>query len=278
MKLGINGATMNPWPLEKQVAAASSAGFQGIELWRDKVEQYLETHELSELLDFLASHEMEPTGLCFVYVGYGDGQQAERLRVLREMVDLAADIGAGGIAVCAARTLPEGKSKAELLRLAAVEAKLMAAIAADKGVNLFLEPLGLHPVVPGPMEALEIIEGAESPNIKLLFDVFHYYRSNVSLEEIAATPVERVGAIHVSDAEDLPSEEQSDFRRLYPTLGVLPAAEMLRIPRDQGFDGYVTVEVFRSEYWENDPDIALHSMQYLKALLAQVPWATGGAE
>mgnify|MGYP001107752336 CR=1 FL=1 len=278
MKLGINGATMKPWPLEKQIAAASSAGFQGIELWRDKVEQYLATHELAELADLLASHQLEPTGLCFVYLGYGDGQQAERLRALQEIVELAADVGARGIAVCAARTLPEGTSKAELLRLAAAEAKLMAAIAVDKGVDLFLEPLGLHPAVPGPMEALEIIKGADSPNIKLLFDVFHYYRSNVSLEEIAATPVERLAAIHVNDAEDLPSEEQSDFKRLYPTLGVLPAAEMLRIPRNQGFDGYVTVEVFRPEYWENDPDIALHSMQYLKALLAQVPWATGETE
>jgi sugar phosphate isomerase/epimerase len=62
------------------------------------------------------------------------------------------------------------------------------------------------------------------------FDVFHYYQSSVSLEEIAATPVERLRAIHVNDGEDLPKEELNDFKRLYPTLGVLPAAEMLRIP------------------------------------------------
>jgi 2-keto-myo-inositol isomerase len=130
-------------------------------------------------------------------------------------------------------------------------------------VDLYLEPLGLHPVVPGPMEALEIIEGVGSPNIKVLFDVFHYYRSGVSLEDIAATPVERLGAIHVNDCEDLPREELNDFKRLYPTLGVLPVAEMLRIPRDQGFEGYVVVEVFRQEYWDNDPDLAVHSMKYL---------------
>jgi len=154
----------------------------------------------------------------------------------------------------------------------------MAAIAVDQGVDLFLEPLGLHPVVPGPREAMEIIEGVGSPNLKVLFDVFHYYRSDVSLEEIAATPVEWLGAIHVNDGEDLPKEELNDFKRLYPTLGVLPAAEMLRIPRDQGFEGYVVVEVFRQEYWDNDPDLAVHSMQYLEALLAQVPWARGEAK
>lgn len=128
MRVGINGATMHPWPLEVQIAKASSAGFEGLEIWRDK------------------------------------------------------------------------------------------------------------------------------------------------LEEIAATPVERLGAIHVNDGEDLPREELNDFKRLYPTLGVLPAAEMLRIPRDQGFAGYVTVEVFRQEYWDNDPDLAAHSMECLEVLLAQVPW------
>jgi 2-keto-myo-inositol isomerase len=264
--------------LEKQISAASSAGFEGLELWRDKVEEYLAEHEMAELVDLLASHHIEPTTMCFVYVGYGSEQQAERVQTLREMVDLAAGVGAGSIAVCAARNPPEGAPKAEVLRLAAAETRIMAEIAADQGVDLFLEPLGLHPVVPGPMEAMEIIESAGSPNLKLLFDVFHYYRSSVSLEEIAATPVERLGAIHVNDGEDLPKEELNDFKRLYPTLGVLPAAEMLRIPRDQGFEGYATVEVFRQEYWDNDPDLATHSMQYLEALLAQVPWERGGTK
>ena len=278
MKVGINGATMNPWPLEVQIAKASSAGFEGLELWRDKVEQYLAEHEMAELVDLLASHHIEPTTLCFVYLGYGDEQQAERVKTLRELVDLTAGVGAGSIAVCASRNPPEGTSKAEVLRLAAAEAKVMAAIAADQGVDLYLEPLGLHPVVPGPMEALEVIEGVGSSNLKLLFDVFHYYRSSVSLEEIAATPVERLGAIHVNDGEDLAKEELNDFKRLYPTLGVLPVAEMLRIPRDQGFEGYVVVEVFRQEYWDNDPDLAVHSMKYLEALLARVPWARGGTK
>jgi len=275
MKLGINGATMKPWPLEAQIAAASSAGFEGLEIWRDKVQEYLVEHEMTGLVDLFASHRIEPTTMCFVYLGYGDEQQAERLETLREMVELAAGVGAGSIAVCAARNPPEGVSRAELLHLATAEAKIMAAIAADQGVDLFLEPLGLHPVMPGPMEAMEIIEGVGSPNLKVLFDVFHYYRSDVSLEEIAATPVERLGAIHVNDGEDAPREDPNDFMRLYPTLGVLPAAEMLRIPRDQGFAGYVTVEVFRQEYWDNDPDLAVHSMKYLEALLAQVPWERG---
>ena len=168
MKVGINGATMQPWPLEVQIAKASAAGFEGLEIWRDKVEQYLTEHEMAELVDLLASHHIEPTTMCFVYVGYGDEKQAERVKTLQEMVDLAAGVGAGSIAVCAARNRPEGASKAGVLRLATAEAKIMAAIAAGQGVDLFLEPLGLHPLVPGPMEALEIIEGVGSPNIKLL--------------------------------------------------------------------------------------------------------------
>jgi len=277
MKVGINGATMKPWPLETQIAKASSAGFEGLEIWRDKLEQYLSEHEMAELVELLASHHIEPVGICFLFIGYGDEQQAERVEAMRETALLAANLGAAAIAVCPAMP-PDGMSKAEALRLATAEVKTLAAVAADQGVGLLLEPLGLHPVVPGPAEGMEIINGAGSPNVKLLFDVFHYYQNNVSLEEIAATPVERLGVIHVNDCEDVPKEDLSHLMRLYPTLGVLPAAEMLHIPRDQGFAGYVTVEVFRPEYWEHDPDLAVHSMQYLEALLSQVPWERGGAK
>jgi 2-keto-myo-inositol isomerase len=276
LKVGINGATMKPWPLEAQIAAASSAGFEGLEIWRDKLDQYLAEHEMAELVGLLASYHIEPLGICFLFIGYGDGQ-AERVGAMRETALLAAGLGAAGIAVCPAMP-PDGMSKAEALGLATAEVKTLAAIAADQGLDLFLEPLGLHPVVPGPIEGMEIIEGAGSTNVKILFDVFHYYQNSVSLEEIAATPVERLGLIHVNDCEGVPKEDLSHLMRLYPTLGVLPAAEMLRIPRDQGFEGYVTVEVFRPEYWEHDPDLAVHSMQHLEALLAQVPWERGGTK
>jgi sugar phosphate isomerase/epimerase len=133
MKVGINGATMQPWPLEVQIAKASAAGFEGLEIWRDKVEQYLTEHEMAELVDLLASHHIEPTTMCFVYVGYGSEQQAERVETLRGMVDLAASVGAGSIAVCASRNPPEGASKAKVLRLAAAETRIMAEIAADQG-------------------------------------------------------------------------------------------------------------------------------------------------
>jgi len=37
MKTCINGATMMPHPLEKDIEAAGEAGFQGVEIWRDKL-------------------------------------------------------------------------------------------------------------------------------------------------------------------------------------------------------------------------------------------------
>jgi sugar phosphate isomerase/epimerase len=277
MKLGINGANMKPWPLERQIVEASRVGFHGLELWQDKLEEYLAAHEVAELVDLLAAHEIEPTSICFVRVGFGDEQQPDRIQAMQKIVELAAAIGAPAVALVAARNPPPDLPKAEVLRLAGQEARLLAAIAADHGVSFYLEPIGMHPVTPSPLDALAIIQAAGSPNIKILFDVFHYYRSDVSLADIAAIPVELLGAIHVNDAEDRPKAELNDGMRLYPTLGVLPAAEMLRIPRDQGYDGYVTVEVFRQAYWDHDPDLAGNSMRYLKALLAQIPWE-GGAQ
>ena len=101
-----------------------------------------------------------------------------------------------------------------------------------------------------------------------MMDTFHYFKSRVSIEEIAAIPIEKLLIVHVNDCEDLPREELRDSNRLYPSLGIIPLKGMLGAIKRNGYQGYLSVEIFREEYWKDDPlTISLNSKHYLDSVL-----------
>ena len=66
-------------------------------------------------------------------------------------------------------------------------------------------------------------------------------------------PVEKLFVVHLNGCEDLPKAELTDAHRLFPGEGVIPIDEILRAIRARGFDGTMSIEIFRPEYWERDP-------------------------
>jgi len=59
--------------------------------------------------------------------------------------------------------------------------------------------------------------------------------------------------VRISDCENIPREALTDRNRLYCGLGVIPLVEILRELKSLGYGGYLSVEVFREEYWKKDP-------------------------
>ena len=70
---------------------------------------------------------------------------------------------------------------------------------------------------------------------------------------IDALNPQRLFIFHIDDAEDLPREQLTDARRLLPGLGILPLPQIIAAFKRIGSDGAASVEIFRPEYWEQDP-------------------------
>jgi 2-keto-myo-inositol isomerase len=54
---------------------------------------------------------------------------------------------------------------------------------------------------------------------------------------------------HATDASTL-----NDSNRIYPGDGVAPLREILRDLRDNGFRGYLSLELFNRDYWTRPAD------------------------
>ncbi len=86
-------------------------------------------------------------------------------------------------------------------------------------------------------QARELIETVGCPNVGIVLDCLHFYRSRVSLAELDACPKEWFHYMHLCDCEaPIPTDEVSLIHtgraeRLYPGEGAIPISEIVkRIP------------------------------------------------
>jgi sugar phosphate isomerase/epimerase len=81
-----------------------------------------------------------------------------------------------------------------------------------------------------------------------LIDTFHWYTSSGTMMDLAAIPVEKIVAVHINDAPDVPVEEQQDKVRLLPgESGVIDIVGFLGTLNALGYDGPLAVETFSDE-------------------------------
>jgi len=246
MRSCINGATTMPYSLEEDLKAAGAAGFEGVEIWAAKLDRYLESRSVDELRRLLDDNGLEVGALCpYTLSCFGEDTHADRLK---RAAEIAAEVDCDTLLVCP-DTPPEGMGVYDAFRQAGQRAAERADDIASFGVDLAIEPLGDHPFVPGPREAMRIIEIANHPGVGLMMDTFHYYKSGVGLEDIGAIPVELLRIVHVNDCEDRPRGELTDKHRLYLGEGVIPLEAMFGLLKAMRYEGFLSVEIFRDEYW-----------------------------
>jgi len=267
MKTCLNGATTMPYSFEDDVKSASAAGFEAIEIWAAKLDKYISEHSVVATKELLDKNSLKAAALCPWRFGFFS--DAEDIgRSVQRGAEIAQQLGCSLLLVCP-DSPPKHLSPAEAIKAAGMAGRHYAKIASDYGVSLAIEPLGGHPFVPGAKEAMAIVSEADHPNLGLMMDLFHYYKSGVTMAEIASIPIDRLLIIHVDDCEDLPRNQLNDGHRLYPGLGVMPIKEMLCIVKQQGYEGYLSVELFRKAYWEQDVmQIARDAKKHLDALIA----------
>jgi len=136
--------------------------------------------------------------------------------------------------------------------------------------------LGRQAVIPGCVEALQIIEQAGQPNLGVMWDFFHYYKSEVPLDAIRAIPDDRLWLVHVDDSPAKPAAELTDPDRVYPGQGEMPLATYFEILRERGYRGPLSVELFNKSYYERPVDeIARNAYRGLQSFLQ--PASTQGA-
>jgi hydroxypyruvate isomerase len=161
-------------PLDAFVSRVAQMGYAAIEFWgRD------ETFE--DVVALAREHDLgiaTMSGHDSLGVGMNDPSQHDRIEdELYASIDLAARTGIPGV-ICFSGNRREGVSEAESLDITIAGFQRVAPYAEAKGVNLNLELLNSkvdHPGYECDQSAwgIAVCEGVNSPNMKLLYDIYH---------------------------------------------------------------------------------------------------------
>jgi len=261
MKLGYNEATcMKHSTLEQDLILCEKYGYDYIEIRLDMLQDFLKRDSVKNLQDFFGSSRLKPYAFNSIEdINFCTPKQKETLLELFTFgCEMSQTIGNPYMIVVPTMGKEmHKKSKEEIFDDSVQILNQLADVAKPYGVKLAFEPIGdKRWCVRSLDQALEIVQEVNRPDVGLALDAFNLYLYNKleNIDTIDNVPLEKVFVYHIDDCEELPLGVLDHCHRLYPGDGVIPLAEISKKLHAKGYEGICSIELFRPEYWEKEPE------------------------
>ena len=239
-QFSINEVTTYRWSFEQDVDRYREAGYQAIGVWRQK----LSDHGEEDGIDLLAESGLNVTSLFWAggFTG-SDGRTLEdAIDDATHAIRLAGAMDAGCLVLYTGGRNNHTFRHAERLLKTAIDQLLSFAVDAD--VTLAIEPM--HPACAAEwtfltdlQQALDVVESYSSPQLKLVFDAYHFGHDPTVLANLDQI-VPHTALVQLGDRR---SAHNIDQDRCPLGCGVLPLAELVSRLLEAGYSGDYDVEL-----------------------------------
>jgi 2-keto-myo-inositol isomerase len=240
-------------PLVKELEIAAAAGFQAVEPWINEVDQFVkEGGKLGDLKKRIADLGLSVESvIAFTeWIVDDDARRSKALEQLQREMDTVAAFGGKRVA-CP----PSGATNVAMtdLRVIADRYRTVCELGEKAGITPELEIWGHSKTLSRLSEAAAVLVETAHPRACLLPDVYHLYKGGSNVEGFRIINGHVIAVIHMNDYPGVPGRDlANDSIRVYPGDGVAPLGQLLRILKETGFQGYLSVELFNRQYWEQD--------------------------
>jgi len=258
MKLCFNEATtLENSNLAIDLELCERHGYDYIEIrTMDKLPEYLEQQSIEQLAAYFQEKHIKPLALNAL-VFFNNRTEEAFHEIMQEFEQMLAYAKALGVPYIVAVPLV---TKEKFLRKD-IKASSVAVLQelADKaepfGVKVALEFVG-HPdcTINTFEQAYDIIQAVDHPNVGLVFDCFHFHAMGSSIESLEQADISKIFILHIDDTEDFPIGSLVDEDRVWPGHGAIDLDRILAILQKKGYEGAVSVELFRPEYYSMEPE------------------------
>lgn len=221
----------NTMSQDELLAAIAEIGYPAVEIWGrgDDFASFCESAAKHGLrVVSIGGHDSLPDGL-------NNADNHDRIaEELRESIEVAAAYGVDGLICFSGNRIP-GMSEQEAIANTAAGLRRAAPHAEAKGVNLNLELLNSKVNHAGyqcdhSAWGLAVLQQIESPNVKLLYDIYHM---QIMEGDVIRTMTENLDAIgHIHTAGN-PGRNELDDNQELNYRGICRALSR------SGYDGYV---------------------------------------
>jgi D-psicose/D-tagatose/L-ribulose 3-epimerase len=216
----------------------------------------------SEGLRFAGLHWLmvSPKGL---HVTTPDDAVRERSwQHIRDLVDLCADLGDGGVMVFGSpqqRSTTGGSTREEATQRYEDGLVNVAPHALERGVTILVEalPVDQSDVVTTLAEAVEMVKRVASPAIRTMFDIHNAVNEAEPHAELVNRYFEYIRHVHVNEMDGK-----------HPGAGAYDFKPVLEVLRRRNYEGWISLEAF--DFTPGSEHIATESLRYLEAEIAKL--------
>lgn len=258
-------------PITELVDIAGKAGYQGLEPWINELNAFVEAGgKLSDLRKRIADQGLTvESAIGFApWLVDDDQARAAGLEQAKHDMDMIKQIGGTRIAAP-----PAGATNVENLDLFVAAKRYRALMEVGDSIGIVPQVEFWGPVKSLYRLAQSVFVAVESghPNACLLPDVYHMYRGGSDFNGLKILDGQAVHVMHVNDYPgDIPREKQTDADRVYPGDGVAPLSKIFQTMANAGFNGFLSLELFNRDYWEQDPlEVARTGLEKSKIAVAK---------
>jgi len=247
----ISGANLG---ILSEVEIAAKAGYQAIEPWVRTIDAYVKKGgSLSDLRKKIGdSGLVVADAIAFSpWLIEDDAKRAAGMEQMKRDMDVVAQIGGKQIAAPAI-----GATDLPIIDLhkAAERYRALLELGETMGVQPLIELWGHSKNLSRLSEVTFIAIESARPDASMLLDIYHLYKGG---NDFAGLRQINGGALHLVHTNDYPATPDrahvTDANRVYPGDGVAPLKEIFRDLRDNGFRGYLSLELFNRDYWKQNP-------------------------
>ena len=247
------------WSPEEVVDACAKRGFGAIAWWRREIGK-----RAFEIGERTRSAGLEVSGLCRSPFLVGPLAPSRRQNVIDDFklsIEMASDIGARCLTVCAGGVIEGSHSITESLKEVTSIVAEMAQFSQSSGVRLAVEPL--NPVYGGNRsclvtvrDAVDMCEIIKNPLVTIAVDVYHVWWDLSLAYELKRAGADRISGYHLCDW--LADTTDVLLDRGMMGDGVADLKSIRESVENAGYSGYCEVEVFSANnWWKRDPNEVL---------------------
>ena len=232
--------------LEVKLQAAARAGFRTIEIFENDLTFFSgKPREVRKMAEDLG---LEIVGLQPMrdFEGMpGEMRKRNFERALRKF-DLMSELGTHMLCICS--NVSED-AIGDTDQIAADLAEL-ADLAAQRGFSIGYEAMAWGRHTRDWMQAVDLIERANRPNLGVVLDSFHIFARKNPIEPLAKIKPEQIALVQINDAPGLLMDPISLSRhhRCFPGQGDWPVTDFLDYVLATGFNGALSLEIFNDQF------------------------------
>lgn len=252
---------------EEKLKAASQAGFDQVELWRQDVEAA--SGDASDVARLLDNHRLALTDyqVLLDFDGAPDDQRESKRQEALQMLDTAVELGATTLLT------PASTHQGCIADREEEDIRWLARQAGKRGLHVAFEAMAWSTHINNTAAAWQLVQKVNEPNLGLVVDAFHIFVLNRTVDDLAGIPMDKIFLVQLSDLVTLPSHDHlvdvARHQRLLPAEGNFPLSSLADYLHQQGYSGPIGLEVFNDRYHQLPPaEVASKALQSLKKVLS----------